>query len=342
MPRALITGITGQDGSYLAELLLENGYEVHGIIRPGQQINSTRIKHLSAQIAANKLFLHAVALEDSAALKLIITQVAPDELYHLAAMTAVGLSFEKTELTCDLTGLGVVRLLEIIRAMPKPPRFLHASSSEVFGKPETAPQDEHTPFRPVTPYGCAKTFATNMVSIYRQSHGLFTCNAILFNHESPRRGEYFVTQKICRAAAAIKQGRQNELVLGTTTSFRDWGHARDYVRGMWLMLQQVKPSDYVLATGELHTVQEVIELAFETVGLDWKKYLRQDPRFMRPSEPGQLVGNSAKAKRELGWQTTVTFRELIIEMTRSAMAEPLANRFDPAREESIDRPPVRF
>ena len=205
--------------------------------------------------------------------------------------------------------------------MPKPPKFSHASSSEVFGKPETAPQDENTPFRPVTPYGCAKAFATNMVSVYRQTHGLFACNAILFNHESPRRGENFVTQKICRAAAAIKHGRQSELVLGTVTSFRDWGHARDYVRGMWLMLQQDKPADYVFATGELHTVQEVIELAFETVGLDWKKYLKQDPRFIRPTEPGQLVGNPAKAKRELGWQPTVTFRELIVEMTRAALAE---------------------
>jgi GDPmannose 4,6-dehydratase len=319
MPRALITGITGQDGSYLAELLLEKNYEVHGIVRPGQQLESTRLSHLAEAAADGKLFLHGAALEDSAALKLIITQIAPDELYHLAAMTHVGLSFEKPEETCDMTGLGVVRLLEIVRAMPHRPKFLHASSSEVFGKPETAPQDERTPFRPVTPYGCAKTFATNMVSVYRQTHGLFACNAILFNHESPRRGENFVTQKICRAAAAIKQGRQSELVLGTITSFRDWGHARDYVRGMWLMLQQDKPADYVLATGELHTVQEVIELAFETVGLDWKKYLHQDPRFMRPSEPGQLVGNPAKAKRELGWQPAVTFRELIVEMTQAAL-----------------------
>ncbi len=319
MPRALITGITGQDGSYLAELLLEKNYEVHGIIRPGQKLEDTRLKHLAKAVADRKLLLHAAALQDSAAIKLIITQIAPDELYHLAAMTQVGLSFEKPEETCDMTGLGVVRLLEIIRAMPQRPRFLHASSSEVFGKPETAPQDENTAFRPVTPYGCAKTFATNMVSVYRQTHGLFACNAILFNHESPRRGDYFVTQKICRAAAAIKQGRQSELVLGTITSLRDWGHARDYVRGMWQMLQQAKPADYVLATGELHTVQEVIELAFDTVGLDYKKYLRQDPRFMRPSEPGQLVGNPAKAKRELGWQPVVTFKELIVEMTQAAL-----------------------
>ena len=217
--------------------------------------------------------------------------------------------------------MGTLRLLEIVKAMPKPPKFFHASSSEVFGKPESAPQDENTPFRPVTPYGCAKAFATNMVSVYRQTHGLFACNAILFNHESPRRGENFVTQKICRAAAAIKLGKQNELVLGTITSFRDWGHARDYVRGMWLMLQQDKPADYVLATGELHTVQEVIELAFETVGLDWKQYLKQDPSFMRPVEPSQLVGNPAKAKRELGWQPTVTFRGLTVWMTPLALAD---------------------
>ncbi len=322
MPRALITGITGQDGSYLAELLLEKGYAVHGVVRPGQTLERTRLKHLaSADVLGKNLFLHEAALEDSPALKRIITQVAPDELYHLASMTHVGLSFEQPEQTCDMTGMGTLRLLEIVKAMPKPPRFFHASSSEVFGKPETAPQDEHTAFRPVTPYGCAKAFATNMVSVYRQTHGLFACNGILFNHESPRRGENFVTQKICRAAAAIKLGKQNELVLGTITSFRDWGHARDYVRGMWLMLQQEKPADYVLATGELHTVQEVIELAFETVGLDWKKYLKQDPRFMRPVEPSQLVGNPAKAKRELGWQPTVAFRELIVEMTRAALEE---------------------
>ena len=320
MPRALITGITGQDGSYLTELLLEKGYEVHGVVRPGQALERTRLKHLVAAVG-EKLFLHEAALEDSPALKRIITQVTPDELYHLASMTHVGLSFEQPEQTCDMTGMGTLRLLEIVKAMPKPPKFFHASSSEVFGKPESAPQDENTPFRPVTPYGCAKAFATNMVSVYWQTHGLFACNAILFNHESPRRGENFVTQKICRAAAAIKLGKQNELVLGTITSFRDWGHARDYVRGMWLMLQQDKPADYVLATGELHTVQEVIELAFETVGLDWKKYLKQDPRFMRPVEPSQLVGNPAKAKRELGWQPTVTFRELIVEMTRVALAE---------------------
>ncbi len=320
MPRALITGITGQDGSYLTELLLEKGYEVHGVVRPGQALERTRLKHLVAAVG-EKLFLHEAALEDSPALKRIITQVTPDELYHLASMTHVGLSFEQPEQTCDMTGMGTLRLLEIVKAMPKPPKFFHASSSEVFGKPESAPQDENTPFRPVTPYGCAKAFATNMVSVYRQTHGLFACNAILFNHESPRRGENFVTQKICRAAAAIKLGKQNELVLGTITSFRDWGHARDYVRGMWLMLQQDKPADYVLATGELHTVQEVIELAFETVGLDWKQYLKQDPRFMRPVEPSQLVGNPAKAKRELGWQPTVTFRGLIVEMTRVAMAE---------------------
>ena len=320
MPRALITGITGQDGSYLTELLLEKGYEVHGVVRPGQALERTRLKHLVAAVG-EKLFLHEAALEDSPALKRIITQVTPDELYHLASMTHVGLSFEQPEQTCDMTGMGTLRLLEIVKAMPKPPKFFHASSSEVFGKPESAPQDEDTPFRPVTPYGCAKAFATNMVSVYWQTHGLFACNAILFNHESPRRGENFVTQKICRAAAAIKLGKQNELVLGTITSFRDWGHARDYVRGMWLMLQQDKPADYVLATGELHTVQEVIELAFETVGLDWKKYLKQDPRFMRPVEPSQLVGNPAKAKRELGWQPTVTFRGLIVEMTRVALAE---------------------
>lgn len=323
MPRALITGISGQDGSYLTELLLEKGYEVHGVVRPMQALAQTRLSHLARvpSLLGHRLFLHEARLEDSAALKSILTRTAPDELYHLASMTHVGVSVEMPEAACDITGMGTLRLLEIVKAMSKPPRFFHASSSEVFSRPETAPQDENTPFRPLTPYGCAKVFATQLVSVYRQTHGLFACNAILFNHESPRRGENFVTQKICRAAAAIKLGRQSELVLGTITSLRDWGHARDYVRGMWLMLQQDKPADYVFATGELHTVQEVVELAFETVGLDWKKYLKQDSRFMRPSEPDQLVGNAAKAKRELNWQPTVTFKELIVEMTRAALEE---------------------
>lgn len=323
MPRALITGITGQDGSYLTELLLEKGYEVHGVVRPKQSSEQSRLSCLPnyASILGHRLFLHETNLEDSATLRRIITRNAPDELYHLASITHVGKSFEAPVAACEITGMGTLRLLEIIREIPKPPRFFHASSSEIFGRPETAPQDEHTPFRPVTPYGCAKAFATNMVSVYRQTHGLFASNGILFNHESPRRGENFVTQKICRAAAAIKLGKQNELVLGTITSFRDWGHARDYVRGMWLTLQQDRPVDYIFATGELHTVQEVIELAFETVGLDWKNYLKQDPRFMRPTEPGQLVGNPTKAKLELGWQPVVTFKELIVEMTRAALVE---------------------
>jgi GDPmannose 4,6-dehydratase len=248
-------------------------------------------------------------------------KAAPDELYHLAGMSHVGQSFEMPEATCETTGMGTLRLLEMLRSVPQPPRFFHASSSEIFGWPKTWPQDEETPFRPVTPYGCAKAFATQLVALYRDTYKLFASNAIMYNHESPRRGENFVTQKICRAAAAIKQGRQHELRLGSVTAMRDWGNAREYVRGMWLLLQQEKPSDYVFATGELHSVQEVVEIAFGVVGLDWREHVKQDPRFIRPGEPGRLVGNPAKANRELDWHPTGTFKDLITEMTRAALGE---------------------
>lgn len=324
MPRALITGITGQDGSYLTELLLEKGYEVHGVVRPMQSLERSRLSRLfgNANILGQRLIVHEASLEDAMTLQRILWKTAPDEFYHLAGMSHVGQSFDLPEATCETTGMGALRLLEMARNVPKPPRFFHASSSEVFGWPETAPQDERTPFRPVTPYGCAKAFATQLVSIYRETHKLFACNGIMYNHESPRRGENFVTQKICRAAAAIKLGRQQELHLGSLTARRDWGDAREYVRGMWLMLQQEKPADYVFATGELHSVQEVVEIAFGVVGLDWQKYLKQDPRFIRPGEPGRLVGNPAKANRELNWQPTGTFQDLITEMTRTALGEP--------------------
>jgi GDPmannose 4,6-dehydratase len=330
MPRALITGITGQDGSYLTELLLDKGYEVHGIVRPMQSLERSRLSHLVSDpaILGSRLLLHEARLEDAMTLQRILWKTAPDEFYHLAGMSHVGQSFDMPEATCETTGMGALRLLEMVRNVPQPPRFFHASSSEVFGWPESAPQDERTPFRPVTPYGCAKAFATQLVAIYRETHKVFACNGIMYNHESPRRGDNFVTQKICRAAAAIKQGRQRELHLGSVTARRDWGDAREYVRGMWLMLQQEKPADYVLATGELHSVQEVVETAFGVAGLDWRQHLVQDPKFIRPAEPGQLVGNPAKARRVLLWQPAGTFQDLITEMTLAALdsKDPAAAR----------------
>jgi GDPmannose 4,6-dehydratase len=321
MPRALITGITGQDGSYLAELLLEKHYAVHGVVRRDTAPERSWIAPLCANpdLFGRRLFLHPADLNDSTTLRRVITKAVPDEFYHLAGQSHVGLSFEIPEVTCDLTGMSALRLLEMLRDLPKPPRFFHASSSEIFGRPETKPQDEQTPMRPVTPYGCAKAFATQMVGIYRETHRLFACNGIFYNHESPRRGAHFVTQKICRAAAAIRQGRQSELRMGSLDTWRDWGDARDYVQGMWLALQHPAAGDYVFATGELHSVQEVVEIAFETVGLDWKQHVKQDPQFMRPGEPARLVGNPGKARQVLGWQPRNNFKRLIVDMTQAAM-----------------------
>lgn len=321
MPRALITGVTGQDGSYLAELLLEKGYEVHGIVRRTSTLERSRLAHLyhNPDIYNRNLFLHYSDLNDASTLRRILTKTMPDELYHLAGQSHVGLSFEMVESTCEMTAMGTVRLLEMIRDLPRAPRLFHASSSEIFGSPDTAPQDETTPLRPVTPYGCAKAFATQIVGLYRQTLGLFACNGIFYNHESPRRGENFVTQKICRSAAAIKEGRQQELLLGNLASKRDWGHARDYVRAMWMILQHNDPGDYVVATGELHSVQEVVELAFSTVGLEWQRYVKPDARFMRPEDPVRLVGNPAKARRVLNWQPATSFKQLIQEMTLAAL-----------------------
>src|SRR5256885_9506471 len=263
MPRALITGITGQDGSYLSEFLLDKGYEVHGVVRPTTVLEHSRVAHLyhDPKIYNRRFFLHPTSLEDYGAMRRIVAEAEPDEVYHLAGQSHVGLSFELVESTCELGAIGTLRLLELLRDVKVPARFFHASSSEIFGQPQKAPQNEDTPFRPVTPYGCAKAFATNIVSIYRRTFNLFACNGILYNHESPRRGENFVTQKISLAAAAIKEGRQRNLVLGNTASQRDWGDARDYVRGMWLALQQPAPEDFVFATGELHSVQQVNEVA---------------------------------------------------------------------------------
>ena len=322
MPRALITGITGQDGSYLTELLLSKGYEVHGTVRRTSNLDRSRLHHLyrDSTIYGKRLFLHYAELDDATTFRRVLMKSAPDEVYHLAGQSHVGLSFEIPESTCDMTAMGTLRLLEIIRDLPQRPKFFHASSSEIFGQPAQSPQDESTSFAPVNPYGCAKAFATQMVSVYRQTFGLFAVNGIMYNHESPRRGENFVTRKICRAAAAIRLGQQKELPLGDTTARRDWGDARDYVRGMWLTLQHERPEDFILATGQLHSVQDVVETAFAAAGLDWKNFVKQDARLLRPAEPMRLLGNAGKAKRLLGWEPQTPFRTLIEEMTRVELA----------------------
>jgi len=321
MPKALITGITGQDGSYLTEMLLDNEYEVHGIVRRTSSLDRSRLQALytDSNIYGKRLFLHYADLDDTTTLRRIMISAAPDEVYHLAGQSHVGLSFEIPESTCNMTGMATLRILEMIQDLDKVPRFFHAASSEVFGKPEEIPQSESTPFRPVNPYGAAKTFATNMVSIYRNTFGVFAVNGIMFNHESPRRGENFVTRKICRAAAAIKLGQQNELLLGDTSAKRDWGHAKDYVRGMWHSLSHATAEDYVFATGKLHSVQDVVDIAFRTVDLDPIEYVHQDQRFMRPAEPQRLVGDPSKAKRLLNWEPEISFHQMIEEMTQAEL-----------------------
>ena len=322
MKRAFITGIEGQDGSYLAELLVGKDYEVHGLVYRVNGLNVPNLEHLvrDGRIYQKRLYLYPADLDDADSVRVPLEQSAPDEIYHLAGLSHVGQSFEKIEATCRVTGFGTLRLLEMVRKLPKPPRFFHASSSEIFGNPEHTPQDETTPSAPVTPYGCAKAFGTQMLRIYRQTFGLFAVNGIFYNHESPRRGEQFVTRKICRAAAAIKAGKQTELVLGDTNAQRDWGSARDYVRGLWLALQHDRAEDFVFATGRLHSVQEIVEIAFRTAGLDWRRHVRRDPKLFRPAEPHQLVGNAAKARRLLNWQPETTFEQIITEMTEAELA----------------------
>jgi GDPmannose 4,6-dehydratase len=322
MPKALITGVTGQDGSYLSELLLDKGYEVHGTVRRTSTLERSRIDHLyhNPEIYNKRFFLHYGELTDPTTTRRVLFKVLPDEIYHLAGQSHVGLSFEIPESTCEMTALGTLRLLEMIRDLPKAPRLFHAASSEIFGIPKQSPQTEETPIAPVNPYGCAKAFATQIVGVYRRSFGLFACNGILYNHESPRRGENFVTRKICRAAAAIKVGKQRELSLGDTSAERDWGHAKDYVRGMWLALQHGTADDFVFATGKLHTVQDVVEIAFQSVGLNWADYVKKDPRLLRPTEPQRLVGDPSKAEQVLGWQREYTFEQLIQEMAQAELA----------------------
>lgn len=320
---ALITGITGQDGSYLAELLLEKGYIVHGIVRRTSNLLRSRIEHLrrDENIYGKRLFLEYGDLSDGTTLRRIFRDVKPAEVYHLAGQSHVGLSFEMPESTCEEAGMATLRLLEIARDQPQPLRFYHASTSEIFGNVRESPQNENTPLSPSSPYGCAKAFATQLARVYRQAYGLFVCNGILYNHESPRRGENFVTRKIARSVARIARGLDVGLTLGNLESRRDWGRAQDYVEAMWMMLQHETPDDYVVATGETHSVRDFVEAAFNVVDLPWEKYVKHDPAFDRPAEPGQLVGNAAKIRQRLGWKPTGSFKQLVREMVEAEMAE---------------------
>lgn len=323
MKKALITGITGQDGSYLAELLLGKGYEVHGIIRRASTFNTGRIDHLYQDPHVNdvKLFLHYGDIADSTNLIKLLYRIQPDEIYHLAAQSHVRVSFDIPEYTGDVTGLGTIRLLEAIRETGLHSKFYQASSSEMFGKVQEVPQREATPFYPRSPYAAAKVYAYWMVVNYRESYNLFGCNGILFNHESERRGETFVTRKITRAAAQIKAGLQDKIFLGNLEAKRDWGYAKEYVEAMWLMLQQDTPDDYVIATGETHTVGEFLEEAFSYAGLDWRKHLEIDPKYYRPTEVDLLIGDATKAQQLLGWAPKTTFKDLVRLMVDADMAE---------------------
>jgi GDPmannose 4,6-dehydratase len=310
--RALVTGITGQDGSFLAELLLEKGYEVHGVIRRSSSFNTQRIDHLyqDPHRPGTRLFLTFGDLNDSSSLNTILRQIQPDEIYNLGAQSHVRVSFEVPEYTAEVTALGAVRILEAVQSSGLKPKFYQASSSEMFGS-APGPQNESTPFFPRSPYACAKVFAYHTTVNYREAYGLFACNGILFNHESERRGETFVTRKITRAATRIKLGLQDKLYLGNLDAKRDWGYAKDYVEAMWLMMQTEHASDYVIATGETHSVKEFVEAAFGYLDLDWQQYVQIDPWYYRPTEVDYLQGDASKARRELGWEPKVGFQELV-------------------------------
>ncbi|BAY25565.1 GDP-mannose 4,6-dehydratase [Calothrix sp. NIES-2100] len=315
--RALITGITGQDGSYLSEFLLEQGYEVHGIIRRTSTFNTDRIDHIyeDPHKEGVRLFLHYGDLTDGTTLRRILEEVQPQEIYNLGAQSHVRVSFDSPEYTVDAVGMGTLRLLEAIRDYQRRTgiqvRFYQAGSSEMYGLVQAVPQSETTPFYPRSPYACAKVYAHWQTVNYRESYSLFACNGILFNHESPRRGETFVTRKITRAVAQIVAGKQKKLYMGNLDAKRDWGYAKDYVRAMWLMLQQEQPDDYVIATGETHSVREFLDLAFGYVNLNWQDYVEFDERYLRPAEVELLIGDSTKARQKLGWTPSVTFKELV-------------------------------
>src|ERR1039458_2839457 len=311
--KALITGITGQDGSYLAELLLSKGYEVHGLIRRASTFNTGRLDPIydDPHSGKSRMSLHYGDLSDASALARLIGKIQPEEVYNLAAQSHVRVSFDSPEYTADITATGTVRLLEAIRETGIAPRFYQASSSEMFGMVREVPQTERTPFYPRSPYGCAKVYSYWITVNYRESYGLHASNGILFNHESPRRGENFVTRKITRAIARIKAGLQDKLFMGNLEARRDWGYAKEYVEAMWLMLQQSEPDDYVVTTGETHSVKDFLKLAFGHVGLDWEKYVEIDPKFYRPAEVDQLVGDATKAHKKLGWTPKTKFADLV-------------------------------
>jgi GDPmannose 4,6-dehydratase len=325
MPKkALITGITGQDGSYLTELLLGKGYDVYGVIRRASTFNTERIDHIyqDPHESGRRMRLLYGDLNDASSLNKILRDVQPDEIYNLGAQSHVRVSFDIPEYTAEVGALGTLRLLEAIRETGlRGTRFYQASSSELFGQVQEVPQRETTPFYPRSPYGIAKLYAYWVTVNYRESYGLFACNGILFNHESQRRGETFVTRKITRAAAAIKLGLQNKLYLGNLDAKRDWGHAKDFVEAMWLMLQQDEPDDYVIATGETHSVREFLDEAFGHLDLDWKQFVEIDPRYFRPAEVDLLIGDASKARRKLGWEPKITFKELVRTMVDADLAD---------------------
>ena len=329
--KALITGITGQDGSYLTELLLGKGYEVHGIIRRASTFNTGRLDHVYSDphLPQTALKLHYGDLSDGSGLSRLLAQIQPNEIYNLAAQSHVRVSFDSPEYTTDIAATGTVRLLDSILQVGLKPRFYQASSSEMYGLVQEVPQTERTPFYPRSPYACAKVYSYWITINYRESHGLHASNGILFNHESPRRGETFVTRKITRAVAQIACGLQDKLYLGNLDAKRDWGFAKEYVEAMWLMLQQDKPDDYVIATGETHSVKEFLEEAFGHAKLDWKKHVEIDPRYFRPAEVDLLIGDPAKARKKLGWEPKVKFKELVrlmVDEDMRRLKEHLAGR----------------
>ncbi|MEX2006661.1 MAG: GDP-mannose 4,6-dehydratase [Candidatus Saccharimonadales bacterium] len=335
--RALVTGITGQDGSYLTELLLSKGYEVYGIIRRASTFNTQRLDHVyqDPHEKGAKLKLIFGDLTDTSTVYNVLTQVQPDEVYNLGAQSHVKVSFDLPEYTGDSVGLGVVRVLEAIHRLGLKTKYYQAGSSEMFGKVQETPQKETTPFYPRSPYSVAKVYAHWMTVNYRESYGMYACNGILFNHESPRRGETFVTRKITRAVAHIQAGLQKKLYMGNLDAKRDWGYAKEYVEAMWLMLQQDKPDDYVIATGETHSVREFLEEAFKYIGLDYKKYVEFDPRYLRPAEVDLLIGDASKAKKKLGWRPKTSFKELVKIMVDADVEElnrKLKGEFDQAQE----------
>jgi GDPmannose 4,6-dehydratase len=337
--RALITGVTGQDGSYLAELLLSKGYEVHGVVRRSSTFTTGRIDHLyhDPHEAGVALTLHHGDLSDSSSLMTILNRVRPDEVYNLGAMSHVAVSFETPEYTADATALGNLRLLEAVRHADWPVRFYQAGSSEMFGMVQEVPQRETTRFYPRSPYAVAKVFAHYLTVQYREAYGLFACNGILFNHESPRRGGTFVTRKVTRGIASILSGEHDALYLGNLDAQRDWGYAPEYVEAMWLMLQQDAPDDYVVATGEMHSVRELVEIGFGLVGLDWQEHVRVDPRYFRPAEVDELLGDATKARQRLGWRPRTSFRDLVRIMLE---ADLRAAGLEPARYPGLVREEV--